>query len=155
MANEYLSNPKLISEIERSAHQAGLTDMFRFRALKDIAAGQYVTTEITERLVKGKLKKITTTRTPKAAEIVKAIDTVNKMSGLYEKNRVMANATSQRFRELARQYQPKLVGKGKGKRVGVDVYESIQVQVEPDISLGFMPCDSEPTDNEQALAYEA
>lgn len=129
--------------------------MFRLKTLHLVASGQYETTEITEKMVKGKLRRIKTTRTPKAAEIVKAVDTVNKMVGMYEKNRVMANATSLRFRELAKQYQPRLVGKGKGKRVGVDVYESIQVKVDPDISLGFMPCDGEPTDNPDLVAYDA
>jgi phage terminase small subunit len=160
-AHDYLSNPKMINEIESRAIEAGLTDMFRLSKLFSIAEGQYVTKETSQRIVKGKVRTVTTLRTPKASEVVKAIDTANKMVGQYERNRVMANAVSLRFRELAKAYKPRLES----------VQKSIQVKVKSkhrqaeyaDTYSMLLPCmpdcptthDSEPTSDADTVPYES
>jgi hypothetical protein len=158
-ATDYLQNPRMQNEIESRAIEAGLTDMFRLKTLFDIAGGQYITRETSERIVKGKVRKVTTLRTPKASEVIKAVDVANKMTGQYERNRIMANAVSLRFRELAKAYKPKLES----------VQKSIQVKVKgkrrqtmgTDLCYGFMPClpycptsdDTEPTAHDDSVAY--
>lgn len=100
-ASEYLANPHIRSEIEQRIEEAGIEDRVRLRALRSVIMGEYMQTERTGR--RGKV----TYRSPKAAEIVKAVETVNRMSGLYEKNRAQFSALSSRFRELAKQYAPR------------------------------------------------
>jgi phage terminase small subunit len=158
-ANEYLNSPKMINEIESRAIEAGLTDMFRLSKLFDIAQGQYVTKETSQRIVKGKVRTVTTLRTPKASEVVKAIDTANKMVGQYEKNRVMANAVSLRFRELAKAYKPKLESVQKSIQVKVKSKHSQTMGTDPYCML--LPCmpycptthDSEPTAHDDSAPY--
>lgn len=149
-AVQYLQSPTVISEIEVQLNQAGLGNMFRLGALHAIAGGQYV------RTVRHKTGKRVTvsTETPKASEVIKAIDVVNKMSGLYEKNRVLANNTTQRFKELARQFRPVPVdATPKTKRIGVDEHKSIQPKVKSHL-CGFLPCYVEqPTAQASSVAH--
>lgn len=98
-AVDYLSNPNIQSEIEALATQSGLTSLFRLKRLKDIADGQYVREVWKDE--EGRVHE-----TPKASEVIKALDVVNKMTGLYEKNRAMMNATTERFRGLVARFKP-------------------------------------------------
>jgi hypothetical protein len=157
-AQDYLHNPAIRSEIEALATQAGLTDMFRLSRLFDIAQGQYVTKETSQRIVKGKVRTVTTLRTPKASEVVKAIDTANKMVGQYERNRVMANAVSLRFRELAKAYKPQL---DIAKRTIETSAKVKQTSRGTDPYCMLLPCipdcptsaDSEPTAHDDSAPY--
>jgi hypothetical protein len=158
-AVDYLQNPRMQNEIESRAIEAGLTDMFRLSKLFDIAQGQYVTKETSQRIVKGKVRTVTTLRTPKASEVVKAIDTANKMVGQYERNRVMANAVSLRFRELAKAYKPKLESVQKSIQVKVKSNHRQTMGTDPYCML--LPCmpycppthDSEPTVHDDSVPY--
>jgi hypothetical protein len=156
-ASDYLDNPRVQSEIQLRAKEAGLTDMFRLGALRSIANGEYIQKETSQRIVKGKKRTITTLRTPKASEIVKAIDTVNKMVGDYERNRAMANAVSSRFRELAKAYRPRLEPVSKSIHVKVKSNDSSKRNVGA-YAFGFMPCyvehDTEPTSDASTQAHD-
>ena len=149
-AIEYLAHPTIRSEIEALAESVGATDMFRLSRLHLVAQGQYVTTETSERIIKGKVRKVTTTRTPKASEIVKAVDTLNKMTGRYEKNRVAMNALSSRFKELAKQYKPTLE-----RPVAVKAVKRTVKRIPMLFGLCPLQAYSEPTSDTDSVGIES
>ncbi len=150
-ASDYLDSPRIQSELQAIANESGMTYQFRFKTLSLIAQGQYVTTETVTRMYRGKPRTETITRTPKASEVIKAIDVASKLVGDYEANRARGNAMSTRFRELARLYRPKL-SKQTAKRLHIDDDEEVLEVVSNSIqstvcTIGCLLCiDSTSTD---------
>ena len=107
-ASTYLSLPNVQSAVQEAIEQNGLGYGFRFSALRKVIDGTYETVERTgDKVVR---------RTPRAAEVVKAIDIASKLAGDYERQRTERQVVSDRMRELMRRYKPDIRQGCKGKR---------------------------------------
>ena len=114
MTAPLLANPSIQDAIIQHMEDMGCGDKVRSAKLADIIKGRYVSKTETEQIVDGQI--VSTSRvkkTPHASDIIKAIDTVNKMSGIYDQSKAKAETMSKTMTEL---FKRSLQAKDKGDK---------------------------------------
>jgi hypothetical protein len=114
-----LNNTSVRAYIEQTLEEIGAGRQVRLAALQRVIQGTHVKTVRTTGTRVGEdgspqEYETTVESTPSASEIIKAIDLVNKMTGLYDANRESATAARQEYMKMRRE-QGKRGDRGKGK----------------------------------------
>ena len=110
-ASKNLKKPHIQDAIQQILSEIGMESKVRLQALKEVITGDYIQTTVnTTKKGKKILYKSTSTRTPSAGERIKAVDTVEKIAGTYDKNKVTAEAVSQELKDLFKRYRKTLQG---------------------------------------------
>ena len=116
-ANNLLSNPKVQSEVDRIMHELDLGPKVRLKAIKKIVEGDHTQTTVnTTKKGRKTLYKSTTVKSPRASDVIKAVDLLSKIDGTYDKNKAKADVVSTELKAIFRQQRAELTGnRGRGK----------------------------------------
>jgi phage terminase small subunit len=121
-----LSIPDIRLEIERILEENNAGRKVRLRQLGDIVAGRYIfETESTSYDSEGKvISTVRTKRPPSPTEIAKVSDQINKMQGVYDKNRADADAYGNELRELMKRERKQLKSSNQTNRAKHDTADT-------------------------------
>jgi len=119
VGREIASKPIVQSAIEEELEKQGIGIPFRLQVLKNILSGNHTSTAKIKRVYRDKEGNVTSvvteTRKQQASskDILSANNLLNKMTGLYDKNRVKADLTGKELQRLFKEQRKYLNEKGK------------------------------------------
>ncbi len=119
-ATRLLKIDSVRSDVERIISELNMGAKVRLNAINCIITGKHRQETTTTTVdAEGKEYKSTTLKAPRASDIVKAVDLVEKITGTYDKNRAVTDAVSVELKAVFRAQRAELTGKrGGGKGAG-------------------------------------
>lgn len=117
MGNHLLSNSKVIDSIEQNIIDLGMESKVRLKAINEVINGTHRQETVTETTDKdGNTYTSKTLKAPRASDLVKAVDLIEKITGTYDKNKAKADVVSADLKDIMRRHRRELTGKqGGGK----------------------------------------